>query len=140
MVNLIDRFVRKIKSWFSPKSRVFDEFKEFVSESSRLLREEEDIVVKEEGKAFLETFDFRQKIITRTLYCSGDRHEYFARTYEQNPVDREQQLLNALEARTIDRCSPPNEPENGHGYSDGFVSRDEVDSEYIFPKIEVGIR
>lgn len=80
----------------------------------------------------LTQLDFNRKFISGLFYCGGNKRQFYALTFEQNDTDREDELLQVLEA-TFTNCSDMRED---HGYSTDRVDKSEVSA--IFPDVETG--
>lgn len=76
--------------------------------------------------------EFTRKFVAGLVYCGGKKRSIFALTYEANDMDRESELLNAIEEQN-EVCS---DIRDYHGYSEEEGFRD---GSPIFPEIEVGV-
>ena len=78
--------------------------------------------------------EFRRKFIGTQKY-RGNPRQFFAITYENNDVDREVELIDAL-----DRFLNKNyvDATGNTGYADDIVSPFEVERNFIYPSIQVG--
>lgn len=77
---------------------------------------------------------FRRKFIGTQKY-KGNSRQFFALTYESNDIDRESELLQTLDGFLNDEYV---KSASNTGYSDDIIESNEVQTEFIFPNVQVG--
>jgi len=78
--------------------------------------------------------DVRRKFVSGLFYCGGKKRQFFAQTLERNNIDREEDLIKAIET-TFGNCS---DMRKNHGYTDDIVTESEVSGGSFYPEIETG--
>lgn len=126
MVSIISRIADRVARFLFP--RQFEPIQMPPSEEEKEIEQEE----------IREGIQFRQKLVSALYYCNGEREELFARTFEDNEKDRAMILMRDIQEFAEEKsCS---EIRENFGYSDDFVPELEVDTNFIYPNVEVGKR
>lgn len=76
----------------------------------------------------------RRKFVSGLFYCGGKKRQFFAETFEKNTIDREEELISAIES-AFGNCS---DMRLNHGYTDDIFTEGQVPDSVIYPTIEVG--
>lgn len=77
---------------------------------------------------------FRRKFVSGLFYCNGKKRQFFAITFEDDDISREEELIRFLENEIASDCS---ELRENHGYSDqsGFEDTESIPR---YPEIDGG--